>query len=211
VLVAVDVVAGGPLVRLDIAVARILDDHIPWNDRWMFDRARIAGEWRFLAPLVAITTVIAAVRCRSWRPVVTATATVTVTAGVVWLTKVATGRTGPLRGDPVLFTDAMAFPSGHATNSVVLVGLIWSMVALVRSGTTRWMTPARRTGVICCTGLAAGVGMVGLGYHWTSDVVAGWLLGAAILCAGAAVDPLAGVGPTPQLRGGGADGSPTDR
>ncbi len=78
---------------------------------------------------------------------------------VIWLTDV--GRT-------------TSFPSGHATQSLA------TFVALGLVGTA-WISKARWPGLLLPLVLAAGVGWsrVYLGVHWTSDVVAGWLIAAA--------------------------------
>jgi membrane-associated phospholipid phosphatase len=79
----------------------------------------------------------------------------------IWLTDV--GRT-------------TAFPSGHATQSLVTF-LALALVAAVWLPNARW--PARWVAVA----LAIGVGWsrVYLGVHWTTDVGAGWLIAAAWL------------------------------
>ncbi len=67
-----------------------------------------------------------------------------------------------------------SFPSGHATQSVAaLLGL-----AIVGA---LWAPRARVPLAVLAAVLTAGIGWsrVYLGVHWTTDVVAGWLLGAA--------------------------------
>ena len=78
---------------------------------------------------------------------------------VIWLTDA--GRT-------------TSFPSGHATQSLA------TFVALGVVGTA-WVSKARWPALLLPLVLAAGVGWsrVYLGVHWTSDVVAGWLIAAA--------------------------------
>ncbi|HEY2159811.1 MAG TPA: phosphatase PAP2 family protein [Solirubrobacteraceae bacterium] len=76
----------------------------------------------------------------------------------IWLTKVA----------------GTAFPSGHAVQSLA------TFVALAVAGAV-WVPRARGAVLALAVVLAAGVGCsrVYLGVHWTTDVLAGWLIGAA--------------------------------
>jgi undecaprenyl-diphosphatase len=77
-----------------------------------------------------------------------------------------------------------SFPSGHALSSLVVLGMV---AAVVATGTTRtWV----RSGVVI--GGAGAVVLIGvsrlyLGVHWPSDVLDGWLLGAAWLAVCVAV------------------------
>ena len=67
-----------------------------------------------------------------------------------------------------------SFPSGHTMSAT---GLAVSLVVVLWS--TRWRVPALLVGV----GWAVGVGVsrVYLGYHFPSDVVAGWALSLAVV------------------------------
>ncbi|HXV93640.1 MAG TPA: phosphatase PAP2 family protein [Pseudonocardia sp.] len=76
-----------------------------------------------------------------------------------------------------------SLPSGHATMSVVVVGVLVALAWRRYPGSGR---------VVLALGAAGWVGSVGLsrvylGVHWFSDVVAGWLVGAAWLAACLAV------------------------
>ncbi|HEY2654622.1 MAG TPA: phosphatase PAP2 family protein [Solirubrobacteraceae bacterium] len=66
-----------------------------------------------------------------------------------------------------------SFPSGHATQSLATL-VAFGLVGMAWISKPRW--PALLLPVV----LAAGVGWsrVYLGVHWTSDVLAGWLIGA---------------------------------
>lgn len=71
-----------------------------------------------------------------------------------------------------------AFPSGHTLNSTVFLGLVAGLLLM-------WLRPTwvRAVAVVGCAVTAVGVGLsrVYLGYHWLTDVMAGWSIGLAVL------------------------------
>ena len=76
------------------------------------------------------------------------------------------------------FEYAFSFPSGHALNSTVIAGMVAYLLA------RRLRTPAARAAVVigaACWAIAMGLSRVFLGHHWLTDVMFGWLLGAAWL------------------------------
>jgi undecaprenyl-diphosphatase len=77
-----------------------------------------------------------------------------------------------------------ALPSGHALTSIAVFGMLGVLLGRRRPG-------ARATAAVAVTLLAAGIGLsrIYLGVHWPSDVVAGWLLGGALLAIGVLASP----------------------
>lgn len=100
------------------------------------------------------------------------------TASLVFTTvKNVTDRARPPVPDRLVTVGNESLPSGHATMAVVVIGTI---VVLA------WSRLAGRGRVLLVGLAAAWVGAVGatrvyLGVHWFSDVIAGWLVGAAWL------------------------------
>jgi undecaprenyl-diphosphatase len=91
---------------------------------------------------------------------------------------------GPLDASP-------AFPSGHTLGTTVFLGLLAGLVAL--------RTRSRRARLVAIGGwvfgsLAMAGSRVYLGYHWTTDVLAGVSLGIAVLAVAALLAP-GGLGP----------------
>jgi len=124
---------------------------------------------------------------RSLRPVLVAGVSMAGLEAVVWALKALTGRTAPASGVNAVLAGGSSFPSGHAAAATfaMLLG-----VALLRGsgsgrpGPRRHGRP-RRSWLVGLTGaVTVGVCTLLLGYHWPSDAVGGWLLGA--LAAGVA-------------------------
>jgi undecaprenyl-diphosphatase len=90
--------------------------------------------------------------------------------------KVATGRGRPDLLERAVETFTASFPSGHAFLSAAILLTLAGLLARAspREG-------QRRVIVSCAVVLTLAVGLsrVYLGVHWPSDVLAGWLLGAA--------------------------------
>ena len=104
---------------------------------------------------------------------------VTVTASTIYLVKLAVARSRPpinfLIGSP---SSDYSFPSGHTGDGSV----VWVLSALVLGWTVGrkvWRRALVTLGVVVA--LAIGCSRVYLGYHWTSDVLASWLLALAVV------------------------------
>ena len=69
-----------------------------------------------------------------------------------------------------------AFPSGHAANTTALVVAVAVVVGATGSAAVRSRT--RSVGLVVA--LAVGWSRLALNVHWFSDVVGGWVLGAAV-------------------------------
>lgn len=179
VLLVLVAVRWSPLVRLDrdiaealhrravtepglVHVNRVLTDWLwdPWTMRALIAVAAVLL-WRrgsrLLAAWVAATTLVSSL----------------LQQGV----KAAVGRERPRWPDPVDSAHYAAFPSGHAMTAMVSCGLL--LWLLHRSGARRRVRrPALAAAVVSVLGV--GLTRLYLGVHWPSDVMGGWLLGAAL-------------------------------
>jgi undecaprenyl-diphosphatase len=93
------------------------------------------------------------------------------------IAKTAAGRQRPVLDHPVAHAAGLSFPSGHALGSLVGAGTILLVLLPVMGRRTR------RAAIIAAAVIVAAVGFsrVALGVHYVSDVVGGWVLGAAWL------------------------------
>jgi undecaprenyl-diphosphatase len=91
--------------------------------------------------------------------------------------KTLVGRLRPVVDSPVAHAPGNSFPSGHALSSMIVYGALL-LVFLPIVG-ARW----RRLfiGVVATIVFLIGLSRIALGVHFLSDVLAGWLLGAAWL------------------------------
>ncbi|MFF8913988.1 phosphatase PAP2 family protein [Streptomyces sp. NPDC015032] len=91
--------------------------------------------------------------------------------------KSAVGRERPQWPNPVDSAHYAAFPSGHAMTATVSCGLLLWLLHRHGTGPRVW-----RTALVVAWVSVVGVGATRLylGVHWLSDVLGGWLLGAAV-------------------------------
>jgi membrane-associated phospholipid phosphatase len=135
------------------------------------------NSWRLAALVLAIWLI----RRRAWPLAVWVAVTMTAGGVLGALLKLLVGRHRPDLLDPVARASGYSFPSGHALDnalgaSVFLLVLLPLVRQRPRARVLLW------TGAVVIP-LVTGISRVGLGVHWTSDVVAGWLLGVATTAA----------------------------
>ncbi|MFD6415919.1 phosphatase PAP2 family protein [Streptomyces sp. NPDC060194] len=170
-----------PLRRLDAEAAddlhRTALAHPGWTEtlRFLSDRVWDPTTLRITVALLVIWLLWR----RAWR--LAAWSAVTAIAGglIGLLVKTVVERARPSLEDPVAVAPGFSFPSGHtmtATTSFAILLLV--LLPLV---------PRRLRPVFWAVAVVSVVGVgftrVALGVHWFSDVLGGWLLGAAVVAA----------------------------
>ena len=169
-----------PVLGLDHAVATGLHQYM--RDRHglvvtMQTWTDVFGPWTFRGLLTVLAV------CQLWRRrpllagwiAVTALLAAAVDSGL----KLLLARVRPQWIDPLSHATSGSFPSGHALTSAmgcaVLLALAWPTLG-------RW---GRRAGVIAAVAvpLVTGFTRLGLGVHYLSDVVGGWLIGVTVVIA----------------------------
>jgi undecaprenyl-diphosphatase len=96
--------------------------------------------------------------------------------------KLAVNRPRPDLPDPIIHPFGKSFPSGHSMSSLVCYGAIYLVFAPVLAGWHRRAFAVATVALILCIGLSR----LALGVHYVSDVVGGYVLGAAWLVASVA-------------------------
>ena len=172
-----DVLEGDGIAAVDRPALRWLATH---RDLWLTRTLRvvtIAGNPAMLAALTVMVCVVATWWRRTWLPAVIGLVGAGGIGLIVITAKALVGRNRPPSPYAVIAANGSSFPSGHATGTAAVALLCAWMF-------TRWVITAW-AGKVAVWATAIGViGVVGfsrvyLGVHWISDVLAGWLLGAA--------------------------------
>ncbi|MET7985917.1 MULTISPECIES: phosphatase PAP2 family protein [unclassified Streptomyces] len=176
VLITWQVVAGGPLVRLD----ERLSGALVHPDRFSELLADL-GSVQVAVPVLVLALSCVALRNRAtgldrwWLPPAAAAVLMALVPAVIVPLKELIARPGP----PVMGPGTGFYPSGHTATAAVAYGA----AALLLLPLLR--TAGARGALLCvCAALNACVafGLVRRGYHWPLDVVASWCLCAVLLC-----------------------------
>ena len=163
-----------PLHDLDLDVAgdlhRVAVDHPAQADWWTWVSRVLHPDVERIAWAVAAAALYVAHRARLALFVIIVMVGAAVLEAV---SKLAVGRDRPAFAHPVASTAGKSFPSGHALTAVVAFGLVVLLVP------QRFKIAAGVIGSVAV--LLVSYSRVALAVHYVSDVVAGWLLGAAWL------------------------------
>jgi membrane-associated phospholipid phosphatase len=165
-----------PMLHLDQSVAnglnRVVSAH-PFAVQVATAVSRLGGRG-VLVPLVVLVIVVLLIRKRPRLAVYLAVTGI----GAIILDpslKTLVGRVRPVVADPVAHGQGNSFPSGHALGSTIVYGMLTLVfLAVVRHRWRGWFV-----GLAALIVVAIGASRVALGVHFVSDVLAGWLLGAA--------------------------------
>lgn len=135
-------------------------------------------------PVLLLLTAIVALglwlRTRRWQPAVVLALGMGGAGALTYGLKVLIGRHRPGAGFMLGPIDTgFSFPSGHTLSSTVFFVLLAAVV---------WSADVRRTPRIAAAvsavvlSLAMGLSRIYLGYHWGTDVLAGWIVALSWLC-----------------------------
>jgi membrane-associated phospholipid phosphatase len=165
-----------PMLRLDQSVANRLNALVaphPSEVKALTTVSTLGGRG-FLLPLVAIAIVLLLIRRRPRLALYLAVTGI----GALLLDpslKTLVGRVRPVVADPIAHGHGNSFPSGHALGSMIVYGMLTLvLLSLVRGRGRPWLVA-----IMALIVFLIGCSRVALGVHFVSDVLAGWLLGAA--------------------------------
>ncbi|MPZ93454.1 MAG: phosphatase PAP2 family protein [Propionibacteriales bacterium] len=182
-LLVLTMLAAGPLRPVDIAL-NFQHDRMSFNPTLLtIDRI---GQRAVCVPVLVVVAALAGRRRRSWRPLVVAGLSVLVVNVAVGVLKLGLERGAPYDRQPAFFVDGVMYPSGHSANVVLVYGLaayLWWRYAGASRRTRVWLVAA----VVFLAHVMVLVSLA-LGFHWFTDLVAGVLVGGAVLQAVTTVD-----------------------
>lgn len=174
-----DLARGGFLLSVDSHVSQIWKFRGPYEYPYADAVDRI-GQRLICLPLLVFVAFYLCRRIRSIRPLVIAIGSTIALNGVIGVLKLASGRESPRTGGPELFVgDNVLFPSGHTANTLFVYGLIVAL--LVRYGNISPRARRLLWGVVAGITVLMTIISVYRHTHWLSDLIAGAMVGAAML------------------------------
>lgn len=195
-----------------IVVAVILDGRTTLFDRTVFGFASLVrsipvtlvargvttlGAFPVVVGVAVLAALMLWVRTRDLVKPAVLLSSVAVTGGIVYLLKIAVSRPRPpiatLIGSPSL---DFSFPSGHTTDGTTVWALGAVLLAMTMLRTVHKLLMITAGGVVA---LLVGLSRIYLGYHWATDVLAGWLLAAAVVFAASYLSQLWSISSSVQI------------
>ncbi|MEZ5406594.1 MAG: phosphatase PAP2 family protein [Acidimicrobiales bacterium] len=172
-IIFVDLWLGGPLRRLDVALAnRAIALDSPWRGPLLIPDG--VGLRAVTAPALVVIAGGLGWRIRSWRPVVVSLAAILLVNLTVGVMKLGFGRGLPRDDNPELFIGGVMWPSGHAANismtMAMLIFLFSRYRGIILSPRAKAVTLAVPTSIMCSASIICA-------YHWLTDLIAGVAVG----------------------------------
>jgi membrane-associated phospholipid phosphatase len=166
--------AGESLADFDVALSTALREHVSLETLRVFSIITHLGDG---VVLFAIGVVVFAVLAVKRLKLLAAAWAVTTLSGAVLnrLLKAIFERSRPLHDHGLTAVEGWSFPSGHASGSMLVYGLLAYVV--VRSTPSAWHVPAALAGIAIV--IFVGSSRVLLQVHYLSDVLAGYASAAA--------------------------------
>jgi len=164
--------------RLDVSVAERLHASIsgsPLAAHFLEAVSLVFAPNTFRAVLVMVALVLLWRFRRAWRLAVWILVTIAGEAALDISLKAVFGRVRPSFKDPIVHASGGSYPSGHAFGSLVGCAVIVLVVLPLLSRGWRRVIVAAAVVVV----LLVGFSRVALGAHYVTDVLGGWLVGAA--------------------------------
>ena len=169
-----EIEVGESMAEFDVALSAALRRHLPHETAQVFATITHLGDGAVLTGLGLCVAVFLMAQ-RRWT-VAAAWVVATLTGGLLnRLLKSIFERTRPLHDHGLVSETSWSFPSGHASGSMIVYGLLGYII--VRHTRPVWHIPAA---LVCVTLIVfVGSSRVLLQVHYLSDVLAGYASGAA--------------------------------
>ena len=187
VLVTLDVINQGLLYRFDQYVAEIQRPKLTGFTNFLILRIDDLGLRWVTASILLLTATLISRRFKSWRPLNLSFLSLVFLNVFVGAAKIGFGRCKARENfDLCMFTDGMAYPSGHISNALVTWGLFAYIIF-------RYTHRAPFEGLklywlVAVLTIAVGVASLLRNTHWFTDLLGGMFIGGAILVLVVAID-----------------------
>lgn len=187
VLVTLDVIFEGLLWRADQAIADIERPRLRGFTEFFILRVDDLGLRWVTALVLIIAAVLIGKRFRSWRPLNLSILSLIFLNLFVGAAKIGFGRCKAREDFEIcMFTDGMAYPSGHTANALVTWGLLAYIIFRYThrdpfEGLRLYWLVGVITIAVCIASLIRNT-------HWFTDLIGGMLLGGSILVLVVAID-----------------------
>jgi undecaprenyl-diphosphatase len=177
------VTTDGPLTALDDSAARWLHIRVQGEDGVIAFLQAVSFTGKPIFLLFAVGIPGAWILYHGGRKLALFLAVTCIGGGIVdTVVKVAVGRPRPKVEEPIVEAFGNSFPSGHSMSAVVCYGALLLVLLPLMSNRVRNLSIAAYVLLV----LAIGFSRLMLGVHFISDVVGGYVLGAAWLAASVA-------------------------
>jgi len=187
VLVTLDVINQGLLYRFDQYVAEIERPKLTGFTNFLILRIDDLGLRWVTASILLLTATLISRRFKSWRPLNLSFLSLVFLNVFVGSAKIFFGRCKARENfDVCMFTDGMAYPSGHISNALVTWGLFAYIIF-------RYTHRAPFEGLklywlVAVVTIAVGSASLIRNTHWFTDLLGGMFIGGAILVLVVAID-----------------------
>jgi undecaprenyl-diphosphatase len=174
VALGVAVEMGARVVTYDQAANSKVQDHAAEPvTGWMFVITTLGSTWVLIGVVLAAALGLW-LRGR-WRSAVTLVVAYAVTDATVAVVKLIVERPRP--DEALTHANGFSFPSGHSAMSMAVYGCLAFALARASRGFPRVACALAGAAIV----VAIGLSRIYLGVHYPTDVVAGWITGAAIV------------------------------
>ncbi len=187
ILVTLDVINQGLLFKFDKYVAELDRPKLTGFSNFLVLRIDDLGLRWFTASILLITAALISRRFKSWRPLNLSFLSLVFLNVFVGAAKIGFGRCKARENfDVCMFTDGMAYPSGHISNALVTWGLFAYIIF-------RYTHRAPFEGLklywlVAVLTFAVGTASLIRNTHWFTDLLGGMFIGGAILVLVVAID-----------------------
>ena len=187
ILVTLDIIFEGLLWRVDQFVADIERPRLTGFNEFLILRLDDLGLRGVTATVLLIAAALIGRRFNSWRPLNLSVLSLIFLNLFVGAAKIGFGRCKAREDfDICIFTDGMAYPSGHTANALVTWGLLAYIIFRYThkdpfEGLRLYWVVGVMTIAVCVASLIRNT-------HWFTDLLGGMFLGGAILVLVVAID-----------------------